>query len=76
MGKNPNHVYTMNQNVLATDETEKDVGVTFDQCLNFKTHIRHMIAKANSRIGLVKRSFSDLSIKNFKLLYKSLIRPI
>ena len=35
-----------------------------------------MIAKANSRVGIIKRSFSKLSINSFKLLYKSLVRPI
>ena len=35
-----------------------------------------MVAKANSRVGLIKRSFSKLNIKTFKLLYKSLVRPI
>ena len=35
-----------------------------------------MISKANSRIGMIKRSFSNLSVKTFKLLYKSLVRPI
>ena len=35
-----------------------------------------MVAKAKSRIGLIKRSFMHLNINNFKLLYKSLVRPI
>ena len=35
-----------------------------------------MISKANTRVGIIKRSFSRLSIQSFKLLYKSLARPI
>ena len=35
-----------------------------------------MIKKANSRVGLIKRTFSKLNIESFKILYKSLIRPI
>ena len=35
-----------------------------------------MIAKANSRVGLIKHAFLKLNPNSFKLLYKSLIRPI
>lgn len=74
--KNPNSSYSMNNSALNTDTTEKDVGVTFDESLEFRLHIKNMIAKANSRVGLIKRSFSKLNIKTFKLVYKSLVRPI
>ena len=55
---------------------KKDLGVTFYTSLNFRQHIGNMIAKANSRVGLVKRAFSKLYPNSLKLLYKSLIRPI
>ena len=74
--KNPMHEYTMDGTTLFTDSEEKDVGVLFDSELTFRKHISNMISKANSRIGMIKRSFSQLNIKNFKLLYKSLVRPI
>ena len=35
-----------------------------------------MVSKANQRVGLIKRSFSRLDIISFKILYKSLVRPI
>jgi hypothetical protein len=73
---NPQHTYTMGDQELTNDTSEKDVGVTFDTNFNFKTHINQMIAKANSRVGMVKRSFSKLNITSFKIIYKSLIRPI
>ena len=73
---NPHHSYTMGNQPLLEDSIEKDVGVTFDLHLTFKDHIRSMVSKANSRIGLIKRSFVSLNIENFKLLYKSLVRPI
>ena len=74
--KNPSHDYQMGNEPLHTDFSEKDVGVTFDPTLNFRLHIRTMIAKANSRVGIIKRSFSRLNKKSFKILYKSLVRPI
>ena len=47
MGKNnSNHKYTMNDSVLTTDTEVKDVGVTFDNMLEFRLHIRNIIAKA------------------------------
>ena len=73
---NQKHVYSMGTNDLACDEKEKDVGVLFDTTFNFKSHIKCMVAKANSRVGIIKRSFSRLNIQSFKLLYKSLVRPI
>ena len=74
--KNPEHSYHMGNAPLSVDDTEKDVGVTFDSSLMFRQHIKQMIAKANSRVGMIKRSFSRLNKQGFKLLYKSLVRPI
>ena len=74
--KNPCHKYKLGNQDLAEDTTEKDVGVTFDQSLKFSIHIKNMVSKANQRLGLIKRSFSHLNIRSFKLLYKSLVRPI
>ena len=42
---NPNHTYTMNNSVLTTDTEEKDVGVTFDNTLEFRLHIRNIMPK-------------------------------
>ena len=48
----------MNGVVLECDTEEKDLGVTFDADLKFSTHIRNIAAKANSRVGIIKRTFS------------------
>ena len=58
---NPEKEYSMNALPLSTDTSEKDLGVTFDTSLKFRQHIGNMIAKANSRVGLVKRAFSKLN---------------
>ena len=76
-GKNdPQHVYSLGGTPVAVGDTEKDVGVTFDPSLDFRTHISNMISKADTRVGIIKRSLSRLSIQSFKLLYKPLVRPI
>ena len=74
--KNPGHKYTIGHKNLMIDTEEKDVGVIFDCTLEFHTHIKKMISKANQRVGLIKRSFSRLNKNSFKILYKSLVRPI
>lgn len=73
---NPKHSYTMENKPLKTDTNEKDLGIHFDDKLRFTLHIRKSVAKANSRLGLIKRNFTNLTPKVFLPLYKSLIRPL
>ena len=74
--KNPGHSYTIGNKNLIIDSEEKDVGVLFDNTLDFRSHMKKMISKANQRVGLIKRSFSRLNKNSFKILYKSLVRPL
>ncbi|XP_069142206.1 uncharacterized protein [Argopecten irradians] len=55
--------------------SEKDIGVTVDEDLNFRTHIQLGVNKANSILGLIKRTVTFLDEKMFKLLFKALVRP-
>ena len=55
---------------------EKDLGLKFDNQLNFKQHTSECVSKANQRIGLIRRNFQQLDNYTFLLLYKSLIRPL
>ena len=73
---NPNHTYEMNSSALTQSNQEKDLGITFDQNLKFAAHIRNMVAKANGRVGLLRRNFSNMSPSIFLPLYKSLVRPL
>ena len=71
--------YTMNhakecQNL--TQESEKDLGVTFDRQLKFTEHIENCTAKANQRVYLIRRNFNYLDKNTFLMLYKTLIRPL
>lgn len=66
---------TANQIQLENITSEKDIGVTVDADLNFTAHIQLGVNKANSILGLIRRSFTYLDEKMFKLLYKSLVRP-
>lgn len=62
------------QNLKATT-TEKDLGVTFDDQLKFSEHVNKVATSANRKMGIIKRTFSSLDTNNFKLLYKSIVRP-
>ena len=54
---------------------EKDLGVHFDAELKFEEHMAIKIKKANSIVGLIRRSFSYLDCKLFKKLYTTFVRP-
>jgi len=73
---NPVAQYAMDGTIMESLEAEKDLGVVFDAKLNFSEHIRAACRKANSRLGIVRRTFLELPPKPAVTLYKSLVRPI
>ena len=73
---NPHNNYKIGNSNLVSDTTEKDLGITFDNQLTFAKHINQICAKANSRVGIIKKNFATLNIQNVRLLHKSLVRPI
>jgi ribonucleases P/MRP protein subunit RPP40 len=52
----------------------KDLGVTFDEELSFKTHIYEKINKAYQMLGILRRNFKHVDKDTFKLIYVSLVR--
>ena len=56
-------------------EEEKDLGVIFNKYLSFDVHIQNSINKANSMIGIIRRTFTFIDGEIFTNLYKSLVRP-
>ena len=54
---------------------EKDIGVIIDDKLSFSKHMASKIKKANSVMGLIRRTYSHLDEESFLLLYKGLVRP-
>ena len=70
------HAYCIDGKEIENVQSEKDLGVTFDTSLRFTSHIANITKKANSRLGMIKRSFSNLSKEIVIPLYKSLVRPI
>ena len=54
---------------------EKDLGVTMDYELTFEQHISLKAKKANSIMGMIRRSFSFLDKDLFRRLYTTFARP-
>ena len=55
---------------------EKDLGVLIDCNLKFHSQCSTVVNKANRLLGLIKQTFSDISVDSFTCLYKSIVRPI
>jgi hypothetical protein len=75
-----NYKYTMksgNQEEveLATTTKEKDIGVIFDQELNFREDMNTRIIKANNIMGIIRRTYSHLDINTLRSLFTTLVRP-
>ena len=46
-----------------------------DNRLTFENHINEKVNKANSIMGVIRRTFEFLDIKTFRLLFTPLVRP-
>ena len=66
------HNYYMNQIKIENVEFEKDIGVIFDNELEFDRHITEKTNKAHSIYGMLRRTFKHLDEKTFIPLFKSM----
>ena len=73
--KNLKHTYTMGGTDLAVTSEEKDLGVLIDNKLNFRSHIKGIVSKANRVLGLIRIGFDCLDKEMFLNLYPVLVRP-
>ena len=63
------------RHLVTYTSSEKDIGVIFDERLTLEQYLNENINKANSIVGIIRRTFEYLDISNFMQLYKSLVRP-
>ena len=79
LGKHENivhaHNYHLNNHELEHVFDEKDLGIILDPELKFEEHIAAKVKKANSIMGLIRRSFSHLGPSLFTKLYTTFVRP-
>jgi len=52
----------------------KDLGISFNNDLNFDHHISNIIKTAYKMLGLIKKNFIYLNVEAFLCLYKSQVR--
>ena len=79
IGKNhPDYNYTMQEGQvnLNTVQQEKDLGVIIDNQLLFSEQVQKAVAKANSMLGIIRRSFEYLDEETMMFLYKAKVRPV
>ena len=74
--KNLSLSYYIDGNLVQADYSEKDLGITFDSNMKFTSHINTIVAKANSRVGIIRRNFTDMKPAVFLPIYKAIIRPL
>ena len=67
--------YAMDDTILEISVEEKDLGVLIDSKLSFEQHIASKVNKANSLVGLIRRSFEFLDGDMFRRLFTSIVRP-
>jgi len=59
---------------ISREDVVSDLGVMFDEKLNFREHIHCKINMAYEMVEIIKRNFKYLSISSFVLVYKNLVR--
>ena len=60
--------------ILATDTSEKDLGVTIDNKLKFHQHIASAVKKASRMFGLVKVTFTCLDEITVPRIFTAMVR--
>ena len=60
---------------ISSVQEQKDLGVTFDENLHFKTHINQIICRANNVLGTIKRTFNSRDPNLIRQLYTTRVRP-
>jgi hypothetical protein len=67
--------YTMDGKILTESKSEKDLGLIIDPMLTFEEHISSKVSKANSMVGLIRRSFEYMDKSMFRQLFTAIVRP-
>ena len=67
--------YTLHGQVLVDESETKYLGVTLTDNMSWNTHIEQTAAKANKKLGFVKRNLKVNNPEVKSLAYKTLVRP-
>ena len=69
------HRYKVSGKEIEHTFEEKDLGVVMDSDLTFGEHITQKVKKANSIVGIIRRSFASLQKDTFVKLFTAFVRP-
>ena len=64
-----------NENEIEETNLERDLGVIVGSDLKWREHVDRMVGKANSTLGMLKRTIESREPGLWKDLYVSLVRP-
>ena len=71
------HSYNLNNVIIASSSTHKDLGITVSTHLSWSTHYETLLEKAYKILGLLRRTFSSSNcIATKKSLYVALVRSL
>ena len=79
--KNPRSNYTMqaydSNNLIQIEktETERDLGIQISSNLKYAEQVNKAASKANSVLGMLKRTFATRDTQIWKKLYTTYVRP-
>ena len=69
-------IYCIDGHALEYVSEQKDLGVTISNDLKPSKHVDSIVKKANQRLGMIRRCFTNRSANVIVPIYTSLIRPI
>ena len=60
----------MLDDTIELSNEEKDLGITIDSKLNFQQHINIQVKKANTKLGIINRTFNYMDKEIFSTILK------
>ena len=70
------HPYHLSNTELKSVNSYRDLGVHVSRDLSWSNHVDAIVNKANTEVGLLKRTVGSKNREIFSMLYKSLVRTI
>jgi hypothetical protein len=68
-------IYYLNGIPSIEEDNQRDLGVIISNDLHSDCHISHIVKKANQRIGLIRRCFTNLTSEKVSILYQTSRKP-
>ena len=70
------HSYMLKSTMITSTDKQKDLGIWIDPNLNFHSHTRQTLSRANRTLGLISKCFQYFDNNMLLSLFKTIMRPI